>query len=186
MASNSSLTTGMAGRYANALFELARDNGALDAVASDLESFHNLLDESEDLQRLVRSPVFSGEEQQKAIEALFAKANAQPLTTNFFKLVAQNRRLFAVEDMIEAFRAILADHRGEVSADVTTATPLDDAQMEQLKTTLRETIGQEVQIATSVDPSILGGLIVKVGSRMVDSSLKTKLNTLKVAMKEVG
>ncbi|MGI9408339.1 MAG: F0F1 ATP synthase subunit delta [Hyphomicrobiaceae bacterium] len=186
MASNDALTTGMAGRYASALFELANEAGSLDRVASDLDGFAGLLDESEDLQRLVRSPVFSAEDQEKAVSAVLAKAGVDALTANFFKLVATNRRLFSVPDMIKAFRALLAQHRGEVSADVTSAVPLDDAQMTSLKATLKETMGQDVQMNTMVDPSILGGLIVKVGSRMVDSSLKTKLNNLKVAMKEVG
>ncbi len=186
MSSNDSLTTGMTGRYASALFELAKEANSLDQVASDLNGFAGMLDESTDLQRLVRSPVFSAEDQSKAVSAVLAKAGMSQLTSNFFKLVAQNRRLFAVDGMIGAFRALLAQHRGEVSADVTSAVALDDAQLNDLKATLNETMGQDVQINTTVDPSILGGLIVKVGSRMVDSSLKTKLNNLKVAMKEVG
>ncbi|MEO0618061.1 MAG: F0F1 ATP synthase subunit delta [Pseudomonadota bacterium] len=176
----------MAGRYASALFELARDNNSLDAVASDLDAFDAALGESGDLQRLVRSPVFTAEQQQSAITAVLEKAGANPLTAKFLKLVAKNRRLFAVSDMIGGFRAYLAEHRGELSADVTSAMPLDNQQMQTLQATLKETMGQDVQINTKVDASILGGLIVKVGSRMVDSSLKTKLNNLKVAMKEVG
>jgi len=176
----------MTGRYASALFELANEAGSLDKVAGDLNGFAALLDESTDLQRLVRSPVFSADDQAKAITAVLNQAGVSDLTANFFKLVAKNRRLFAVGDMIGAFRAILAEHRGEVSADVTSAVALDNQQMDQLRSTLKETMGQDVQINTTVDPSILGGLIVKVGSRMVDSSLKTKLNNLKVAMKEVG
>jgi len=176
----------MAGRYASALFELADEAGSLDTIAGDLDGFAAMLDESEDLRRLVRSPVFSSDEQLQAVSAVLAKAGVTDLTANFFKLVARNRRLYSVPDMIGAFRVLLAQHRGEVSADVTSAVELDDAQTASLKATLKETVGQDVQMNTTVDPSILGGLIVKVGSRMVDSSLKTKLNNLKVAMKEVG
>ena len=176
----------MAGRYATALFELALESGALDAVEQDLARFDAMLADSADLVRLVRSPVFSAEEQQRALDAILDKAEFGALTANFFRLIAANRRLFAVADMIRAFRALLAEHRGEVRAEAASAVALSEAQLDALKATLKSTIGQDVQVETKVDPSLLGGLVVKVGSRMIDNSLRTKLNNLKIAMREVG
>lgn len=180
------IVAGVAGRYATALFELALEAKAIEQIETDLKSFQAMLDESEDLQRLVRSPVFSAEDQEATLAALLKKAEIGGLTANFLSLIAKNRRLFAVTDMIRAFRALLAQHRGEVAAEVASAVELSDAQLTALRTTLKASIGQDVQIATRVDPSLLGGLVVKVGSRMIDSSLRTKLNSLKVAMREVG
>lgn len=176
----------MAGRYATALFELALESGALDTVEQDLTRFDDMLGDSADLVRLVRSPVFSAGEQQRALDAILAKADFGVLTANFFRLIASNRRLFAVADMIRAFRALLAEHRGEVRAQATSAVALSDGQLDALKATLKSTIGQDVQVETKVDPGLLGGLVVKVGSRMIDNSLRTKLNNLKIAMREVG
>ena len=176
----------MAGRYANALFELAREQNQLPQVEADIKSFEAMLASSEDLRRLVRSPVFSADDQGRAIAAVLAKAQLSPLTANFFKLIAKNRRLFAAPDMIKAFRSILARHRGELTAEVASAVPLNDAQMQALKAQLKATTGKDVQITTSVDPALLGGLVVKVGSRMIDSSLRTKLTNLKITMKGAG
>jgi len=176
----------MAGRYAAALFELAKDEKQLPQVEADLAVFSALLDESEDLRRLVRSPVISAEDQARALTAVLGRAGAAGLTTNFFKLIARNRRLFAAADMIKGFRALLARERGEVSADVASAHPLSPEQMNALKDVLRVQMGKEVRVATRVDPNLLGGLVVKVGSRMIDSSLRTKLDNLKVAMKGIG
>jgi F-type H+-transporting ATPase subunit delta len=176
----------MAGRYAAALFELAKDEGQLPQVEADLVVFSTLLDESEDLRRLVRSPVISAEDQAKALTAVLGKAGASGLTTNFFRLIARNRRLFAAADMIKGFRALLARERGEISADVASAHPLSPEQLNALKDVLRVQMGKEVRVATRVDPNLLGGLVVKVGSRMIDSSLRTKLDNLKVAMKGIG
>ena len=145
-----------------------------------------MLDDSEDLRRLVRSPVISADDQAKALAAILAKAGISGLTANFLKLIARNRRLFAAADMMKSFRALLARERGEVSADVASAHALTPEQMQLLSDTLRTTIGKNVQINTRVDPGLLGGLIVKVGSKMIDSSLRTKLNNLKVAMKGIG
>jgi F-type H+-transporting ATPase subunit delta len=144
------------------------------------------LDDSGDLRRLVLSPVFSADEQAKALAAILAKARISGLTANFLRLIARNRRLFAVADMIKNFRAQLARERGEVTADVASAHALTPEQMQQLSDTLRTTIGKNVQINTRVDPGLLGGLIVKVGSKMIDNSLRTKLNNLKVVMKGMG
>jgi F-type H+-transporting ATPase subunit delta len=173
----------MAGRYAAALFELAKDQKQLDQVAGDLESFDRMLAGSAELRRLVRSPVISAEDQARALGVLLDKAGITGLISNFFKLIARNRRLFAASDMIKGFRALLARERGEVNADVTSAHPLTPDQMNLLSDSLKAQVGKNVKIATRVDPNLLGGLIVKVGSKMIDSSLRTKLDNLKVAMK---
>ena len=142
--------------------------------------------ESDDLRRLVRSPVFSAEDQYRAIAAVLDKAEVGGLVANLIKVAAKNRRLFAVPDMITAFGRHLARHRGEVSAEVTSAEPLSDRHVAELKAALKASLGKDVALKAEVDPSLIGGLIVKVGSRMIDGSLKTKLNSLKLAMKEVG
>jgi F-type H+-transporting ATPase subunit delta len=173
----------MAGRYAAALFDLAKDQRQLDQVAGDLDSFERMLEGSGELRRLVRSPVISAEDQARALGALLDRAQVGGLTANFFKLITRNRRLFAAADMIKGFRTLLARERGEVSADVVSAHPLTPDQMQLLSDGLKAQVGKNVKIATRVDPNLLGGLIVKVGSRMIDSSLRTKLDNLKVAMK---
>ena len=178
--------TGVAGRYATALFELADSEGSLDAVASDLDAISRMLDESEDLRRLVLSPVFGAEEQGRAFGAVLEKAGISGLTAKFIGLVIKNRRLFALPGMISAFRQLLAAKRGEITASVASAHALSDAQIEGLKAALKSATGRDVNIDTSVDETLLGGLIVKVGSRMIDSSLRTKLNSLKIAMKEAS
>jgi F-type H+-transporting ATPase subunit delta len=185
VAGDDPIVAGAAGRYATALFDLAREGNALDAVAGDLSSFERMLSESTDLQRLVRSPVFSAEDQSRAVGAIVARTGASPLTSNFLGLIARNRRLFAVPEMIKGFRSLLARHRREVTAEVVSAHPLNAGQLAELKATLKSSVGQDVQLSANVDPSLLGGLVVKVGSRMIDSSLRTKLNNLKIAMKEV-
>lgn len=178
--------SGVAGRYATALFELAEAQGALDAVAADLGKISAMLAASEDLTRLVRSPLFSAEEQGRAFSAVLDKAGISGLVKNFAGLVIKNRRLFALADMISAYGALLAQKRGEVTAQVTSAHVLGDAQVESLKAALKAATGRDVRIDTKVDAGLLGGLIVKVGSRMIDSSLRTKLNSLKIAMKEAS
>ena len=185
MASENPNTEGVAGRYAKALFELAKEQGQVDKVAGELKQFEGMLGESKDLQRLVRSPVFSADEQARAIKAILAKAGVSGLTANFLGLIARNRRLFAAGDMLRAFRVLLARHRGEVEADVTSAIALSETQLTALKAALKASVGKDVQMNAKVDPALLGGLIVKVGSRMVDSSLRTKLSNLKTRMKEV-
>ena len=185
MAGDESIVSGVPGRYATALFDLAKDQGAVDVVAKNLTVIDGLLHESADLMRLVRSPVFSADDQAKALTAVLGKAGVSELTLNFIKVIARNRRLFGLGDMIRDFRLIFARMKGEVTADVTSAQPLTGAQRTQLLEQLKTSLGKNVQLNTTVDPSILGGLIVKAGSRMIDSSIKTKLNTLKFAMKEV-
>jgi F-type H+-transporting ATPase subunit delta len=178
------IVSGMAGRYATALFELALEEKALDAVLADLSKFGALLDESADLLRLVRSPVFSADEQQRALSAVLKKAEVAGLAAKFLHLVVQKRRLFAVRDMIKAFRTLVARHRGEASAEVVVAEPLSDAHVAMLKDALKGVTGKNVALDVKIDRAILGGLKVKLGSRMIDASLKTKLNAMRIAMKE--
>ena len=176
----------MAGRYANALFELALEEKNIDEVKRDLDRFDALVAGSPDLTRLVRSPVFTAEEQANALSAILDKSGIGGLAANFLKLVASNRRLFAVREMVRGFRTLVARHKGEVTAEVTVAEKLNDKHLDALKTALKGVTGKDVELDVKLDPSIIGGLIVKVGSRMVDTSLKTKLNSIKHAMKEVG
>lgn len=178
------IVSGMAGRYATALFDLALEEKSLDAVAADLDRFHALLDESADLLRLVRSPVFTADEQTHAIAAVLDKAGIKGLAARFLGLVAQKRRLFAVRDMIKAFRALVAGHRGEARAEIVVAEKISDTHLAALKETLKSATGKDVILDLKIDPAILGGLKVKLGSRMIDASLKTKLNSMRIAMKE--
>jgi F-type H+-transporting ATPase subunit delta len=174
----------MAGRYATALFDLAREANAIDAVKSDLDRFDAMVAESADLTRLVRSPVFSAEEQSHALSAVLERAGIGGLAAKFLKLVAANRRLFAVSDMAKAYRKLVAQHKGETTAEVTVAEQLKDEHLAALRAALKAVSGKDVDLSVKVDPAIIGGLVVKLGSRMVDSSLRTKLNAMKLAMKE--
>ena len=178
--------SGVAERYATALFELALESDPIDSIRADLAKFQALLVESPELTRLVRSPVFTAETQEKALAAVLARAGIGGVAANFLRVVAGNRRLFAVGDIIKGFDALVARHKGEVSAEVTVAEPLSDAHLAEVKDALTKVTGKDVTVDVKVDPSIIGGLIVKLGSRMVDSSLRTKLHALKHAMKEVG
>lgn len=186
MAGEDATVSGMAGRYATALFELALEQNALDQVASDLRRFLTLIDASEDLSRLVRSPVFSSDEQSKAVVAVLARAGIAGITGNFVRLVAQKRRLFAIRTIARDFFQLVSRHRGEVTAQVTVAEPLSETRRDALMDALAQVTGKAVALDVKVDPAIIGGLVVKVGSRMLDTSLRTKLNALKHAMKEVG
>jgi F-type H+-transporting ATPase subunit delta len=180
------IDSGMAGRYATALFELALEASAVDSVLADLKRFDALLDESVDLTRLVRSPVFTADAQLNALAAVLDKAEIGGLAAQFLKVVTSNRRLFAVRNIVKAYGALVARHKGEVTAYVTVAEPISDAHSDEIRNTLSAVTGKDVRVDVKVDPSIIGGLVVKLGSRMVDSSLRTKLNALKHAMKEVG
>lgn len=173
----------VAGRYASALFDLAKDDGKLNEVEADLGNMQALLDMSEDLRRMVASPLYSTEEQSVTIAEVASKAGISPLTVNFLKLIASNRRLAALGDMIKSFRALAARARGEVSAEVASAVPLSDEQLAELRETLKASVGKEVQLATRVDPTLLGGLVVKIGSRMIDSSLRTKLANMRSGLR---
>ena len=179
-------STGLAGRYAAALFELAEADKSLETVAADLKQLRALIGQSSDLERLIRSPVIPREAQGRAMEAVLVKAGAGSLTRRFVGVIAHNRRLFALPGIIAAFAKRLADRRGETQAEVTSARPLSKHQLGALTDALKKAVGTNVLLSTNVDPSLLGGLVVKVGSRMVDSSLKTKLLRLSFAIKGIG
>lgn len=180
------VSSGVASRYATALFELGLEEKSLDKIEADLGEFAKLMADSGDLQRLVKSPVFSADEQLAALGEIFEKAGFSGAAANLIKIAAKNRRLFAVPGMIAAFSRLTAAHRGEVSADVVAAQELEESQIDDLKKALKKSLGKDVSLNVRVDPSILGGLTVKVGSKMIDTSLRTKLNSLKIALKEVG
>jgi F-type H+-transporting ATPase subunit delta len=184
LAGQEPIVTGMAGRYATALFALASEANTIDAVKADLERFDALVTESADLTRLVRSPVYSAEQQGQALATVLQRAGIGGLAANFLKLVTANRRLFAVRDMIKAFRELVAQHNGEVTAEVTVAEKLKDEHVEALRAALKAVSGKDVDLDIKIDPALIGGLVVKLGSRMVDSSLRTKLNAIRHAMKE--
>ncbi|HYM73402.1 MAG TPA: F0F1 ATP synthase subunit delta [Stellaceae bacterium] len=186
MAAESTGISGLAERYAAALFELADERHALDEAAGDLRELRAMLAASPDLGRMVRSPVLSRADQGKAIGALVEQAGLSQLTRDFLAVVARNRRLFAVPAMIDAYLSKLADRRGEVTAEITAAQPLTEAQQGALGEQLRRVVGSRVAIDVHVDPSLLGGMIVKIGSRMVDGSLKGQLQRLRLSMKGIG
>lgn len=179
-------TQGLAARYALALYELADEGKVLDDVAGDLTALRQLLADSPDFTRLIRSPVLTRDDQSRGILAVVTKAGANPLTARFLGVLAANRRLFALPKMIDAYLAELARRRGEVSAQVASAVPLTEAEVAAVTEALRKVVGQKVSVALTVDPSLIGGLIVRVGSRMIDSSLRTKLQRLQLAMKGIG
>ena len=177
----------MAGRYAQALFELAKESKTTDQVAADLASFRQLVAESDDFRRFVKSPVFTADEQVRSLGAILTKAGIAGQAAKFLKLVATKRRLFAVDDMIAGYGRLYDASRGVTRAEVTVAEPLKDAHVAALKEALARVAGSSsVEVSVVVDPSIIGGMIVKLGSRMVDSSLKTKLALIRTRMKEVG
>ena len=187
MAQDETIVSGMAGRYASALFSLAQEQKATDAVAADLDKLGRLIDESADLDRLVKSPVFSAEEQTRAIGAVLDKAGISGVVGNFVRLVASKRRLFALGDMIRGYRTLNDQAKGVARAEITVAEPLGDSQRAAIEDALKSiTGGRSVGMSVKVDPAIIGGLVVKLGSRMYDGSLKTKLNAIRTRMKEVG
>lgn len=186
MAQSGSIISAVAERYAGSLYELAAESKAVAKVEEELSRFEAMIAGSEDLKRLIESPVFSAEDQFRAISAVADKAGIGGLTGNFLRVVARNRRLFAIPGIIRAFRQIAARGRGEVEAQVASAHALTAAQQTELKATLKAVAGKDVAISLTVDPSLLGGLVVRMGSRQIDTSLKTKLASLKLALKEVG
>ena len=183
MATTDQTVSGVPGRYASALFELATEEKATEAVGRQLAHFGSAIDQSDDLRRLVRSPVYSSEDQIAALDGVAGQLGVSGTALNFLKLVAKNRRLAALPDIIKAYATLLATSKGEIAGEVTSAEPLSASQLDDLKAALKSSLGRDVALSTRVDSSILGGLIVKVGSRMMDNSLKTKLQTLKIAMK---
>jgi F-type H+-transporting ATPase subunit delta len=178
------LVSGVAGRYASALFELARDSRSTDQVARDLDAFDKLIAESSDLQRLIKSPVFTAEEQEKAVAAILDRAGLAGLAANFIRLVASNRRLFALPDMIKAFRALVAHGKGIVQAEVRLAEQPSERVLGDIKAALRDVAKAEIDLDVKIDPALIGGLVVRLGHRMVDASLRTKLNSIRLAMRE--
>ena len=187
MADAENIVSGMAGRYASALFSLAKDSRSIDRVSAELKSFDGLIGDNPDLQLLVRSPVFTAEDQSRALKAVLERAGIAGLTANFLLLVASKRRLFAVRTMIRDFLALDDADRGVSRAHVTVAEPLRDGQLAALESSLAEaTGGKSVELDVKVDPEIIGGIVVRLGSRMVDASIKTKLNSIRTRMKEVG
>lgn len=183
MATDKAHETGLAGRYATALFDLATEHKAIDAVSADLGAFRRALGASPELARLVKSPVFSREDQAKALKPVLEKMGANALTIQFLLFLAAKRRLFAVEGMIASYERLVARSRGETEAEVTSARPLGDGELAELKTTLKAKLGREPRLNAKVDPTLLGGLVVKVGSRMIDTSLRTKLSGIRAVMK---
>ncbi|MCC3246225.1 F0F1 ATP synthase subunit delta [Methylocystis sp. WRRC1] len=187
MAQDGVSLSGVAGRYASALYELATEKRAADEVAAALAAFQTLVNDSADLKRLVRSPVFSAQEQVKALDAVLNKAGISGIAANFIRLVASKRRLFVISDMIDAYQSLHDASKGLVRADVTVAAPLRPEQATALRQTLSGvTGGKSINLNIATDPSIIGGIIVKLGSRMVDASVRTKLNAIRTRMKEVG
>lgn len=181
---NKAPVSGVASRYATALFDLAKEQGAVETIEGELRFLQSAIDDSGELRGFLKSPIYDRAEQMAVIEALAEKAGFGALASNFLKLIAKNRRLFALEDMIRAFAQLAADDRGEVSAEAMTAAPMSDDQVKALRLEIERMVGKAVNLETRVDPDLLGGLIVKIGSKMVDASLRTKLNRLKTVMKE--
>jgi F-type H+-transporting ATPase subunit delta len=175
--------SGIAGRYATAIFELAEEQNSLETVERDFASLKQAIAESADLASLVRAPIHSSEQQKKGLDAILRRMEAAPLTVRFVLLVADKRRLFALTDIIRGFNALLSKQRGEVEAQVTSARPLSDAEVVELKKVLKSKLGRDARLEAKVDPNLLGGLVVKVGSRMIDSSLRTKLDGIRAAMR---
>ena len=183
METSGGIRASLAGRYASALFDLARDERQIDSVSASLDTLDDTLTRSADFRALTTSPMVGRADAGKAIASTAAALKLDSITTRFLGVLAQGGRLRALPDMLRLFRQLAAEHRGEATAQVTSARPLDDEQTAALKEQLRARAGREVRLETSVDPSILGGIIVRLGSQMIDASIRTKLNTLATAMK---
>ena len=183
METSGGIRASLAGRYGSALFDLARDQKQIDSVGRSLDALNQALVDSKDLSELIDSPLVSRREASAALAAIAPQLGLDPITTNFLGVLARNGRKNQLRAVIRAFRRLSADHRGETTADVVTARPLNDDQMAQLKAQLRARAGRDVTIDAQVDPTILGGIVVKLGSQMIDASIRTKLNRLAHAMK---
>ena len=180
---SSGIQASLAGRYALALFELARDEKQIEIVGESLATLRGAIDGSDDLRTLISSPLVGREDQSRAIGAVVGRMNLDLLTSNFVGVLAKNRRLGQLPNVIRNFNLLVARHRGELTAEVTSARPLDDMQVDAIKQNLRSRMGRDIAVDLNVDPAILGGLVVKIGSQMIDGSIRTKLNTLAHAMK---
>ncbi len=181
-----SISTGIASRYATAVYALAKEGNAVKKIESDVETLNTAMAESADFNALIHSPVYSRSEQAAAISAIAKKAGLSELMGNTLALMAEKRRLFVVPQLVQALRDIIAEDKGELTADVTSATALTKEQSDKVAKTLKARMGKDVTINASVDESLIGGLIVKVGSKMIDTSIRSKLSSLQNAMKEVG
>ena len=186
MSETASISSGIAGRYATALFQLAKEAKKLPAVEKDVDALAEALASSDAMGDLINSPVYTRAEGGAAIGAIAKKMKLSPLTTKTLGLMAEKRRLFVLPALINSVKTMIAEEKGEVSADVTAAKKLTAAQQKKLADTLKKTVGKDVKINVTVDESLIGGLIVKVGSKMIDSSIRSKLSNLQNAMKEVG
>lgn len=181
-----SISSGIAARYASALFDLAKEGNALPALESDVDALAAALEASGDLRAVIASPVYTREEQGAAIAAVAGRIGLTDLTANTLALMASKRRLFVLPQLVKALREMIAAEKGEVTAEVVSAAPLSPAQSDALSATLKGRFGKTVKLQTSVDESLIGGLVVKVGSKMIDTSIRAKLASLQNAMKEVG
>ncbi|MEL6618530.1 MAG: F0F1 ATP synthase subunit delta [Pseudomonadota bacterium] len=186
MSEPASISTGIAARYASAVYDLAKEGKAVKTLEGDIDTLSTAIAESADFNALIHSPIYSREEQAAAVTAVAKKAGLSELMTNTLALMADKRRLFVVPQLLQALRAVIAEDKGEVTADVTSAKALTKAQSDKLAKTLKARMGKDVTINASVDESLIGGLIVKVGSKMIDTSIRSKLASLQNAMKEVG
>ncbi|ETX27587.1 F0F1 ATP synthase subunit delta [Roseivivax isoporae LMG 25204] len=186
MAEPASISSGIAERYASAVFEIARDEDAIGKLETDIDDLAAALSESADLRDLIQSPIYARSAQKQAIMAVAEKMGLSPVMRNTLGLMADKRRLFVLPAFVTQLRALLADHKGEVTADVASAIELSDDQRDRLARTLKDKVGREVKLNTTVDESLIGGLVVKVGSKMIDTSIRSKLAALQNAMKEVG
>jgi len=180
---SSGIQASLSGRYALALFELAREQKQLESIAASLAAVRAALKESDDFRELTTSPLIGREEAMRAVAAAAEAMRLDPLTTRFLGVLAQNRRLRQLGNVIRAFNTLAARHRGEITAEVTSAHPLDDGQVDAIKQNLRTRMGRDIAVEMNVDPAILGGLVVKIGSQMIDGSIRTKLNNLASAMR---
>ena len=181
----STTASGVASRYANALFDLARERGGHEQAGADLAALQQMVQESDDLGRLLASPIVSREEHARAMDAVAERLGAGDTVRNFLGVLARQRRLGALGAIIDEFARLLAAHRGEETAEVISAVPLDEAQFGEVREAVAGYVGRPVQLTASVDPSLLGGMVVRIGSRMVDASLKTKLHNLELSMRGV-
>ncbi len=186
VANSASISASIAGRYAQALFDIVRESEGIDQLAQQADALDTALQDSEALRDLISSPIYSRAEQQRSIQAIAARMGLSDALTNTLALMARNRRLFALPQLIDRLRALIAEERGEVTADVVSAVELSDTQKQRLTATLAEKSGKTVKLNTRVDDTLIGGMIVKLGSQMIDSSIRSKLASLQNVMKEVG
>jgi F-type H+-transporting ATPase subunit delta len=177
------LIAGIAGRYATAIFDLAQEEKSVEVVEKDFSALKTMIADSDDLARFVKAPIFSRDEQKKGMNAVLHRMEAADLTRRFVLLLTSKRRLFMLNDVIRTFELLVARQRGEVTAQVSSARALSDAETAEIKSILKSGLGRDPRLEAKVDPSLLGGLVVKVGSRMIDSSLRTKLNGIRTAMR---